>query len=122
MNIAKYKIFVPETSGAINKKSLRIANVLFLELTNYSNLKRIVSVSGKKNYITMGKLAEILSGKDKAVDLTITNNVVDKNEINPESLSSLFANKTKNMNFAKFKELEKYANLIDLIRKNDSIG
>lgn len=35
MKIAQYKVFVPDSKGSINKNSLQIANVLFLELANY---------------------------------------------------------------------------------------
>lgn len=35
MNIAKNKIFVPESSGSINSRSLVLANALFVELANY---------------------------------------------------------------------------------------
>jgi stress response protein SCP2 len=54
-------------------------------------VKNVIEATKTKNYISIGKLAKILSGDKKEVSLRITNKVdISKNEITPESLFSLF--------------------------------
>lgn len=75
--------------------------LLDINLRNYSRgsafqyvdtIKNVISATQTKNYISIGKLAKILSGKkSEGVSLTITNKAENKNEITPESLFSLFS-------------------------------
>ena len=57
------------------------------------NLKKIISATNDKNFITVGMLAKMLSGDGDSVDLTIKKTVSGENktEIDPQSLFSLFA-------------------------------
>ncbi len=38
MNVSKYKVYVPQTNGAVQRKSISIANVLLAELANFGFL------------------------------------------------------------------------------------
>jgi stress response protein SCP2 len=54
-------------------------------------IKNMIEATKTKNYITIEKLAKILSGKGKEISLTITNKAENANEITPESLFSIFS-------------------------------
>jgi stress response protein SCP2 len=56
------------------------------------DVRKVILATKTKNYISIGKLAEMLSGTGKTTSLTIANNA-GKGEINPESLFSLFTKK-----------------------------
>ena len=53
-------------------------------------IKNIISAINTKNYISIEKLAKMLSGKDEFTSLRITNKASMSGEIAPESLFSLF--------------------------------
>lgn len=54
------------------------------------NVKKLISATNDKAVITMGILADILSGDSKETSLSIVPQVTGKNEIAPESLATLF--------------------------------
>ncbi len=54
-------------------------------------VKNVIEASRTKNYISIEKLAEMLSGKKKEVSLKITNKAEGAGQITPESLFSLFS-------------------------------
>ncbi len=57
------------------------------------NIKNLISAINTKNFITIGKLAEILSGDDDKVVARFTNKPTLENEFKPEDLFSLFSRK-----------------------------
>lgn len=59
-------------------------------------IRKVVEASRTKNYISIQKLANILSGDSKETSLVITNKANSSNEIAPESLFSLVDEKREN--------------------------
>jgi stress response protein SCP2 len=53
------------------------------------NIKNLISAVNDKNYISIGKLAKVLSGKSKKVSLEIRNEAKKDNEITPDTLTNL---------------------------------
>ena len=59
---------------------------------NYAtDLKKLISATKSKDYITIGKLAKMLSGDSNKTSLTITATPKGKKEVAPEDLFSLFS-------------------------------
>jgi hypothetical protein len=54
------------------------------------NMKKLINAVQQKPVVTMGVLAELLSGEEQTVDLFITPNKLDKKDIEPSELAQLF--------------------------------
>ncbi len=80
----------------IDKEEILILDINLRKKMSYSAygyveiVKNVIEATKTKNYISIQKLAQILSGKNKEISLKITNKKENDNEITPESLFSLF--------------------------------
>ena len=84
----------------VDNMEVLILDINLREKMSYSahgyteTVKNVIEATKTKNYITIEKLAQILSGGNLTVSLRITNKAEKANEITPESLFSLFSNKS----------------------------
>lgn len=69
----------------------RAERVGFIAAEYADDLKKIITVTQTKNYFSIAKLAEMLSGDSDFVSLTVTNNAKNDNQISPEQLFTLFS-------------------------------
>lgn len=62
----------------------------FTAHSEINNMKKLISAAEDKYFITMGILAEMLSGEGEEISLKICKNPAHDKEIDPDSLSKLF--------------------------------
>jgi hypothetical protein len=62
----------------------------YMAIHEANNIKKLIMAANTKNFISIEKLADMLSGEDDEVSLRIVENPKRENEISPEQIQKLF--------------------------------